>query len=55
MYPNKEPPKISIHGVDLSNVEQTLNFVEEAKKEHGKSIDILIANAGFGKRITDIE
>ncbi|KAF2715463.1 NAD(P)-binding protein [Pleomassaria siparia CBS 279.74] len=54
-HPSSTPPKITCHRADLSNVDETLKLAEEAKKEHGKNVDILIANAGFGKRITDIE
>ncbi|KAF2252102.1 NAD(P)-binding protein [Trematosphaeria pertusa] len=54
-YPKSPVPKISIHQADLSNVEETLRIAEEAKAEHGRPVDILVANAGLGKRITDIE
>jgi 3-oxoacyl-[acyl-carrier protein] reductase len=50
-----KPPLISYHRADMSNVEETSNLAKEAMKEHGRGVDILIANAGFGKRITDIE
>ncbi|ORY17213.1 3-ketoacyl-acyl carrier protein reductase [Clohesyomyces aquaticus] len=53
--PSCSPPKITYHRADLSNVEETLKLSEDAKAEHSKPVDILIANAGFGKRITDIE
>ena len=54
-YPERSPPKITCHRADLSNVEDTLKLAEEAGKQHGKGVDVLVANAGFGKRITDIE
>ncbi len=55
-FPGRSPPKISYHQADLSNTEETIKLAEQAKAQHyGKSVDILIANAGFGKRITDIE
>ncbi|KAF2795842.1 NAD(P)-binding protein [Melanomma pulvis-pyrius CBS 109.77] len=55
-FPGRSPPKISYHQADLSNTEETIKLAEQAQAQHdGKSVDILIANAGFGKRITDIE
>jgi 3-oxoacyl-[acyl-carrier protein] reductase len=54
-FADKSPPKISYHQADLSNTEATIKLADEASKEHGQSVAILIANAGFGKRITDIE
>ncbi|KAH7115826.1 hypothetical protein B0J11DRAFT_538546 [Dendryphion nanum] len=54
-FPDRTPPKITWHQADLSNVEATLKLADEAKAQHSKAVDILIANAGFGKRITDIE
>ncbi|KAF2469411.1 NAD(P)-binding protein [Lindgomyces ingoldianus] len=53
--PGRTAPKISYHRVDLSNVEETVQLSEDVKVQHSKPVDILIANAGFGKRITDIE
>ncbi|KAF1995989.1 NAD(P)-binding protein [Amniculicola lignicola CBS 123094] len=55
VHSKREPPKITFHQADLSNVGQTLQLAGEAEKQHCKGVDILIANAGFGKRITDIE
>jgi 3-oxoacyl-[acyl-carrier protein] reductase len=54
-FADKSPPKISYHQADLSNTDATIKLADEASKEHGRSVGILIANAGFGKRITDIE
>jgi 3-oxoacyl-[acyl-carrier protein] reductase len=54
-YPDRTAPRITSHRADLSDVEQTLQLAEAAKSQHGRSVDILIANAGYGKRITDLE
>ncbi|KAF2019768.1 3-ketoacyl-acyl carrier protein reductase [Aaosphaeria arxii CBS 175.79] len=54
-YPDRTPPRISTHQADLSDTEATIQLSEKAKSEHSQAVDILIANAGFGKRITDIE
>lgn len=46
--------RISTHKVDLASVEQTIQLCEDVRKAHGRSVDILISNAGYGKRIRDI-
>jgi len=46
---------MSLHQADLSNTEATMKLATEASNAHEHAVDILIANAGFGKRITDIE
>lgn len=52
--PNGDYRRISIHKVDVSSADEILSMVQEVRKEHGKPIDILFSNAGYGKRITDI-
>ncbi|KAF2264186.1 3-ketoacyl-acyl carrier protein reductase [Lojkania enalia] len=54
-YPDRSPPRITSHSADLSNVDETLKLSDDASDQHSRRVDILIANAGFGKRITDIE
>lgn len=54
-HSDREAPFITLHQADLSNTEETLKLAGSASAEHGRAVDILIANAGFGKRITDIE
>lgn len=50
-----EKRRISIHQVDLASKEEIAGLFEEIKKEHkGENVDILISNAGYGKRIVDI-
>jgi hypothetical protein len=46
--------RISIHQADLSVADECVKLCENVAKEHGRSVDILVSNAGFGKRITDI-
>lgn len=46
--------KITIHQADLSSTEAPTKLTEEVQKEHGRAVDILIANAGYGKRIRDV-
>ncbi|PSN72140.1 NAD(P)-binding protein [Corynespora cassiicola Philippines] len=55
LHPSKTPPRTTVHRADLSNVDETLKLAEEAKAAHSQAVDILIANAGYGVRITDIE
>jgi 3-oxoacyl-[acyl-carrier protein] reductase len=52
--PETRQLKISIHKADLSNSDECLKLCEEVQKEHGRSVDILVSNAGHGKRIPDI-
>ena len=46
--------RISIHKVDLSSAPQITSLFEEIDTQHGQRPDILISNAGYGKRITNI-
>ena len=45
---------ISMHKVDLSSVDQVQNLLKEVKEEHTQPVDILVANAGHGKRIVNV-
>ncbi|PYI05124.1 short-chain dehydrogenases/reductase [Aspergillus sclerotiicarbonarius CBS 121057] len=46
--------RISIHQVDLSSAPQITSLFEQIDAHHGQRPDILISNAGYGKRITNI-
>jgi 3-oxoacyl-[acyl-carrier protein] reductase len=46
--------QITIHQADLASPEQTIQLCEDVQKEHGRAVDILISNAGYGKRIRDV-
>jgi hypothetical protein len=46
--------RISIHQADLSVADECVKLCEGVAKEHGRSVDVLVSNAGFGKRINDI-
>ncbi len=46
--------RVSIHQADLASTEAIESLFVEVKNEHPQHVDILIANAGVGKRITDI-
>jgi 3-oxoacyl-[acyl-carrier protein] reductase len=46
--------RITTHQADLGVSEQVIGLVEEVREAHGRGVDILVSNAGRGKRITDI-
>jgi len=46
--------RVSSHQADLASVEAIERLIVEVKNEHSQPVGILVANAGVGKRITDI-
>lgn len=46
--------KISTHKVDLSSIEETTALCPAVVAEHGRVIDILVSNAGYGVRIQNV-
>ncbi len=47
--------KISIHKVDVGVVDDMARMFKEIEEQHGgKVVDILVSNAGYGKRIVDV-
>lgn len=46
--------RISTHKVDLEDIQNIENLFKEIQDQHGKSVDILISNAGYGKRIQNV-
>ncbi|KXT07011.1 hypothetical protein AC578_7207 [Pseudocercospora eumusae] len=51
---HKKTLRISMHKADLSSPEETTQLCEEVQREHGRAVDILVSNAGYGKRIKDV-
>lgn len=47
-------PIITIHQADLASADRTIRLYDDIRKKHGRPIDILISNAGYGRRIPDI-
>ena len=46
---------ISIHQVDVGVVADMERLFEEVRREHGgRVVDVLVSNAGYGKRIVDV-
>ncbi|WPH02174.1 Hypothetical protein R9X50_00502900 [Acrodontium crateriforme] len=46
--------KVSAHQCDVSKDDDLQRLFDEVKKEHGQHPDILVVNAGYGKRTSDI-
>lgn len=46
--------RVSIHQVDVASAEQIEKMFAEIYKEHDQLPDILVSNAGYGKRIPQI-
>ncbi|KAL1962377.1 hypothetical protein VTN77DRAFT_9716 [Rasamsonia byssochlamydoides] len=46
--------RISTHQVDVASAEQIEKMFTEIDKEHGQRPDILISNAGYGKRVPNV-
>lgn len=50
-----EKLRISIHQVDVGDVEAIGRLFEEVKERHGgRVVDVLVSNAGYGRRIVDV-
>lgn len=46
--------RISIHQVDVGSADQIEAMFQQIDKEHGQRPDILISNAGYGKRVPNV-
>lgn len=46
--------RISIHEVDVASADEIQEMFVQIDKEHGQRPDILISNAGYGKRIPQV-
>jgi 3-oxoacyl-[acyl-carrier protein] reductase len=46
--------RISIHQVDVGEADQIERMFSEIDKEHGERPDILVSNAGYGKRVPQV-
>ena len=52
--PTERHFRVTIHQADLSSTNACIKLCEEVRKAHGRPIDILVSNAGYGRRIPDI-
>jgi 3-oxoacyl-[acyl-carrier protein] reductase len=43
-----------MHQADLGIAEEVTSLVEKVREAHGRGVDILVSNAGMGKRIVDV-
>jgi len=46
--------RISVHQVDVASAEQIQEMFAQIDKQHGQRPDILVSNAGYGKRIPQV-
>lgn len=46
---------VSMHKVDLASPVEIEKLLREVKEQHPQPVEILVANAGYGKRIVNIE
>lgn len=51
---NERNLRISIHQVDVGSADQIEAMFQDIDAKHGQRPDILISNAGYGKRIPDV-
>ncbi|KAK4493907.1 hypothetical protein PRZ48_015092 [Zasmidium cellare] len=51
---NANGRKLTAHKADMTSDEDLKKLYEDIKSEHGQGPDILIANAGYGKRVSNI-
>lgn len=49
-----KPLRISVHQVDVASAEQIQTMFEQIDQQHGQRPDILISNAGYGKRVPQV-
>ena len=56
-YPNvgdATPLRVSVHQVDVASAEQIQGMFEQIDHEHEQRPDILLSNAGYGKRVPQV-
>ena len=46
--------RISIHKVDVGVPDEICDMFKEIEEQHRTHVDILVSNAGYGKRIVDV-
>lgn len=46
--------RISIHQVDVASADQIQDMFAQIDREHGQRPDILVSNAGYGKRVPNV-
>lgn len=48
------PLTITTHQCDISSTPSIIQLCKDVASEHGRAVDILVSNAGHGKRIQDV-
>ena len=51
---SNESLRISTHRVDVGSADDIERLFREIQEQHSKPVDILVSNAGYGKRIQNI-
>ena len=46
--------RITTHRANMENTDEVVGLVEDVKEKQGRGVDVLVSNAGHGKRITDV-
>jgi 3-oxoacyl-[acyl-carrier protein] reductase len=54
LSPEAAQLRISIHKVDVGIPDEIFSMFKEIQEHHQTHIDILVSNAGYGKRIVDV-
>lgn len=49
-----ESRKMTIHKADMGVPDEVVKMCEAVRSEHGRGVEVLVANAGYGKRIRDV-
>ncbi|GAB7364791.1 hypothetical protein MBLNU230_g5588t1 [Neophaeotheca triangularis] len=51
---NFESQRVSIHKADMGVPDEVVKVCQAVRAEHGRGVEVLVANAGYGKRIRDV-
>lgn len=46
--------RITTHQANMEKTDEVIAMVEEIREKQGRGVDVLVSNAGYGKRITDV-
>lgn len=47
--------KITLHKADMANADEVTSLCVQVQQEHGRAVDILVPNAGYGVRIREVD
>lgn len=46
--------RITTHQANLEATDEVIALMEDVREKQGRGVDVLVSNAGYGKRIVDI-